>query len=89
MEVCAGKLEKGDVRIVIKDLEEGAKEGAKKEIDVKSDVFELYGDWIRKEVESLSEGLNNVRIEVEDKGALPWVLEARMESARRVYAEEK
>ena len=87
MEVCAGKLEKGDVRIVIKDLEEGAK----KEIDVKSDVFELYGDWIRKEVESLSEGLNNVRIEVEDKGALPWVLEARMESARRVYiyAKEK
>lgn len=53
------------------------------QITVRSKVEALYGASIRRTVaETLATlGTPHARVEVEDQGALPWVLEARLEAA--------
>ncbi|MFC2170419.1 aldolase/citrate lyase family protein [Calditrichota bacterium] len=61
-------------------------------LDFQSRVESLYGDSSRKLLLSGLEhfGIENVTLSVEDKGALPFVLMARLESAiRRLFPEEK
>ena len=55
------------------------------ELNLKSRVESMYGDATRelvnKELEAL--GVTNAKVEIEDKGALPFVIMARVESAVR------
>jgi citrate lyase subunit beta/citryl-CoA lyase len=53
------------------------------EIDLESRVAPYYGDSIRKQVRSVlqSLGVAHGRVRVEDKGALPFVIAARLEAA--------
>ncbi len=82
MRVQAGTEEKGDVLVVI----EPAK---KKEIVIKSKVQAMYGETIKNTVKEMTKNLKKVKVEVSDKGALEWVLRARMEAAMRKYRGEK
>ena len=55
------------------------------DLDLTSRVESMYGDatreLVRKELEAL--GVTNAKVEIEDKGALPFVIMARVESAVR------
>ncbi len=82
MRVQAGTEEKGDVLVVI----EPAK---KKEIFIKSKVQVMYGEAIKNTVKEMTKNLKKVKVEISDKGALEWVLRARMEAAMRKYRGEK
>jgi citrate lyase subunit beta/citryl-CoA lyase len=55
------------------------------EIELKSRVGAYYGDSIRAQVaETLGAlGVTHARVEVDDQGALPFVIEARVEAATR------
>ncbi|NNE43853.1 MAG: citrate lyase ACP [Gemmatimonadetes bacterium] len=55
------------------------------EIALTSKVGALYGDRIREQVEAgcRALGVDHARVEVEDVGALPFVLDARLEAAVR------
>lgn len=59
-------------------------------VEVKTKVETMYGESIRRLViDELSHlGLPNARVELEDSGALPFVMTARIEAAvRRLYGE--
>ncbi len=53
--------------------------------EIQSKVEALYGESIRTDVIRILEaaGAENARVVVEDKGALPWILQARVEAAYR------
>ncbi len=55
------------------------------DLDLRSKVESMYGEatreLVRKELEAL--GVMNARVEIEDQGALPFVITARVESAVR------
>ncbi len=53
------------------------------QLEVKSRVGTLYGPSITKGLEDTLRalGIENARVEVEDQGALPWVIQARLEAA--------
>lgn len=53
------------------------------ELNICSTVFALYGEQIRTQVEEIWRKFDspNVRLEIEDSGALPFVIQARLESA--------
>ena len=53
------------------------------QLEVKSKVGTLYGPSITKGLEDTLRalGIENARVEVEDQGALPWVIQARLEAA--------
>ncbi|MCK5689284.1 citrate lyase ACP [Myxococcota bacterium] len=55
------------------------------EIDLKSKVELYYGKAIRTQTKDVLDrlGISNARVLIEDKGALPYVLEGRIESAAR------
>jgi len=55
------------------------------EIDLSSKVLGMYGDRIRALLTEAAAalGLEHARIEVDDRGALDWVLAARLEAAAR------
>lgn len=55
------------------------------EVTVASKVEALYGDSIRDTVAASLEalGIEAARVSVDDKGALPWVIAARVEAAAR------
>jgi len=52
-------------------------------LDVKSKVGALYGASITKGLEDVLQalGIENASVEMEDQGALPWVIQARLEAA--------
>lgn len=54
-------------------------------LDLKSKVNAIFGNSIRNQVDEMAEfyGLENANISILDKGALPFVLYARMEAAFR------
>jgi citrate lyase subunit beta/citryl-CoA lyase len=67
-----------------------AKSGGR-DVDVKSKVAAMYGASIRADVERVLDayGVEHARVEVEDGGALPFVIAARVEAAlRRAGCEE-
>jgi len=55
------------------------------EVAIRSKVQALYGHSIRKTVETVlgAFGVENARVEVDDQGALPYVVAARVETALR------
>jgi len=71
---------RSDARIRV----ELAKSGGMR-IEVESKVLSLYGDAIRRQLEEgcAALGVTHARVEVEDGGALPFVLAARLEAAVR------
>ncbi len=71
---------RSDVRVVFEPRERGGIE-----IELQSRVAPYYGDSIRQQArEVLSElGVEHARLAVEDEGALPFVISARIEAAVR------
>lgn len=55
------------------------------ELTIRSRVEAYYGDSIRAQIEAVLRemGVENARVEVDDRGALPFVLAARVETAAR------
>ena len=87
-EATAGRAEKDDCRIRL--IEEEL--NGEVRIDLDSSVSNLYGNHIRRLAEESLEklGLTNLRAEITDRGAMDWVLTARMETAaRRLYPDLK
>ncbi len=79
-QAIAGREDKGDLRVTI------AKGGPpQNEIVVRSSVERLFGEQIRARVSAtLRElGVHNARVEVDDRGALDWVIMARTEAAAK------
>jgi citrate lyase subunit beta/citryl-CoA lyase len=70
---------RSDLHVIV---ESGA---ATPSIDVASKVEALYGDAIRSTVRDTlaSLGVTGARVAVDDRGALPWVIAARVEAACR------
>jgi citrate lyase subunit beta/citryl-CoA lyase len=76
----AGDDVRSDLHVFLKIQEEG---GIRVEIDSKVAMF--YGRSIRETVESTlaAFGVEHAGVEIDDKGALPYVIAARVESALR------
>jgi citrate lyase subunit gamma (acyl carrier protein) len=74
----AGTLESSDVYIQINPIDED-----KVEIELESSVAELYDDMIEELVSDTLKELNisGVHIKIQDKGALDFVIRARLETA--------
>lgn len=74
----AGTLESSDVYIQINPID-----GNKVEIELESSVEELYGEMIIKLIEDTLKEMevNGVHVHVQDKGALDFVIKARLQSA--------
>ena len=66
-------------------------EGEKTELNVSSKVGALFGESIRKTILETLDGLGGfgLAVTVEDQGALPWVLAARVEAACLRFASAK
>jgi citrate lyase subunit gamma (acyl carrier protein) len=79
IEATAGTTNEGDVFIRVKPLHKG--EGVR--ITLQSRVESLYKDEISKVVrKKLQElGVSDIYIEINDRGALDYVLNARLETA--------
>ncbi|MBM3318267.1 MAG: citrate lyase acyl carrier protein [Candidatus Eisenbacteria bacterium] len=78
----AGREDKSDVRVTISP---GGPPG--NEISVRSSVGRLFGPQIERVVSGTLErlGLRGARVEVDDRGALDWVLMARVEAAAKRF----
>jgi citrate lyase subunit beta/citryl-CoA lyase len=76
----SGPEVRSDVRVRIEARERGAIE-----IKLHSRVEPYYGDSIRRQAESVLEelGIRHADLEMEDEGALPFVISARIEAAAR------
>lgn len=70
---------RSDLRVVIEET------GEDLVVDVRSRVEALYGDDIRERVRRALGvlGISAARVTVEDRGAVPWVIAARVEAAAR------
>jgi len=80
-EGVAGKAEKNDIFVVVKPWEKG--EGIN--IMLNSEVMKIYGDKIVETIKKkLGElGVDDVYLEADDRGALDYVIRARVEAAIR------
>jgi len=74
----AGSQEKGDVLIQIEPIE-----NSENYIEIKSSVIKLFGSQIKKSIEEslVQYQLKGVKVTVNDRGALDFVIKARFESA--------
>ena len=74
----AGTLESSDAFIEIEPIEED-----EIRIELQSSVEEMYGDDIRELIQRVVKELdiNHVSIKVQDKGALDYVIKARLQAA--------
>ena len=74
----AGTLESSDAFVQVFPIS-----GDNIEIELESSVEEIYGDTIRELIMSILKNMNisNVRIVVQDKGALDFVIKARIQTA--------
>lgn len=74
----AGKSVRSDIRVTVTDLPSGPHT-----IDLKSSVELMYGEAIRQQITSVLEqfGSPSVKVGAEDSGALPFVIQARLEAA--------
>ncbi|MFV0424952.1 MAG: citrate lyase acyl carrier protein [Bacilli bacterium] len=76
MIAMAGSVESCDCLVMLFKSE-------KTEIDLKSDVIIQYGDQIKSVIVQTLEKYNisNIKVSIEDKGALDYTIKARLESA--------
>ena len=74
----AGTLESSDAYIQINPLEDG-----KIEVEIHSSVEELYGEMIEELILDTLKKMNikGLHVKVQDKGALDFVLKARLQAA--------
>lgn len=74
----AGTLESNDILIMVMPSDK-----AGIEIELESIVMKQFGDQIHKVLLSKAErlGLDSVKIQAQDKGALDYTIEARLETA--------
>lgn len=72
----AGSVESCDCLIVLFESD-------KLEIDLKSDVIIQYGEQIKEVILStlMEYKINNVKVSIDDKGALNYTIKARLEAA--------
>ena len=72
----AGPMVRSDVRVTVSD-------SPRLTVVVRSSVESMYGDSIRQQTLETLESLGNpgVTVELDDSGALPFVLQARLEAA--------
>lgn len=82
----AGTLESNDILIMVMPAE---KPGV--ELELESIVMKQFGDQIRDTILKTLKDLNvaDVRIKAQDKGALDYTIEARIETALMRAAEEE
>ena len=76
----AGAEVRSDLRVRIEPRERGGVE-----IDLQSRVEPYYGGSIRRQAEEIVEalGVGHAHVKIEDEGALPFVIAARIEAAAR------
>ncbi len=81
----AGTLESNDIVVMVMP---GEKPGI--ELELESIVMQQFGDRIREVIlETLKKlGVEDVRIKAQDKGALDYTIEARVETAVKRATEE-
>jgi citrate lyase subunit gamma (acyl carrier protein) len=74
----AGTLESSDAYIQVNPLE-----GDKIELEIHSSVEELYGEMIEELILEILKKMNvtGLHVKVQDKGALDFVLKARLQAA--------
>ncbi|PLX32915.1 MAG: citrate lyase acyl carrier protein [Clostridiales bacterium] len=79
----AGSLESSDLLVVIEEKEAGEK----LEIVMNSIVEKQYGDRIIEIAHEIAalKGMDNVRILIQDRGALDYAIRARIETAIERY----
>lgn len=75
----AGSLESSDVQVLVEPNESGI------ELEIESVVFNQFGQEIEKVVRELLDDFNvsNIKIHINDKGAVDYVIKARLETALR------
>jgi citrate lyase subunit gamma (acyl carrier protein) len=73
----AGTLESSDLFVQVFPHDHGV------EIELNSDVEEIYGDAIHELIHETLKGMkiDNVRLIIQDKGALDFVIKARLQTA--------
>jgi citrate lyase subunit beta/citryl-CoA lyase len=76
----SGAEVRSDLRVRIEPTERGGVE-----IDLHSRVETYYGDSIRRQAEEILEalGVGHAKVHIQDEGALPFVIAARIEAAAR------
>jgi len=76
----AGRLEKSDIVITVQKKDKGGIT-----LNIESSVKAMFGSQIRQTIENAlhSLGVRNAVVEVDDKGALDYVIQARVEAAIR------
>ncbi len=74
----SGPKVRSDCEIILEVKDEGGTN-----IDIRSKVKVLYGDSIKEQCQEILSfyGVNHANLKVEDSGALPFVISARMEAA--------
>ena len=87
MPFSAGRKDRGDIEISFSPL----KKGSGLEINVQTSVARLYGERVRKEIVDTLASLDiaDGKIDATDDGALPYVIQARVEAAVRLAKEEQ
>ncbi len=80
--IVVGSLESSDCLITLTPASETT-------IDIESVVYDAFGDQIRAVIEAVlsRHHLDDVHIRCQDKGALDYAIEARLETAIRRYKE--
>ena len=81
----AGSFESSDILIMVEPLEKGSG----RIIELKSIVMQQFGDDITKQIHAGLDSFNieDIRIIVNDKGALPPTISARLETALKRSAQ--
>ena len=76
---CGGEI-RSDLRVRLEPRERGGLE-----IQIASRVEVYYGDLIRRQAEEVLEalGVRHAHVDIQDEGALPFVIAARIEAAAR------
>ncbi len=87
MAYVAGRRDRGDIEVTFEPLPPGS--GI--ELELETSVERLYGEKVRREImETLKAlGVTDCRIKAVDDGALPYVIQARVEAAVRLAKESQ
>ncbi|MCT4587863.1 MAG: citrate lyase acyl carrier protein [Carboxylicivirga sp.] len=81
----AGSFESSDILVMVEPVENGAG----RIIELKSIVMQQFGDDLLKQIHADLDkfGISDVRLIVNDKGALPPTISARLETALKRAAQ--
>ena len=87
MSFSAGRADRGDIKITFEPL----RKGSGVQIELVTSVERLYGASVRAEIANALSSLDvsDCKIAAIDDGALPYVIQARVEAAVRLAQEAK